>query len=53
MFNKKCDSSCLDRTEEFYRLAGTLYDPRQSAENENYTNEEPDEDLDDEMLENF
>ena len=50
MFNKRCQQFNLDRTEEFFRLAGKLYNPL--AENQvEIEREEDEEDLTEEMLE--
>jgi len=56
LFNKRCDSQKLDRTDEFLRLAGRLYDPNNPIENENEDQDqdqeevEPEEDLEFESL---
>jgi hypothetical protein len=50
MFNKRCQLFNFDRTEEFFRLAGKLYNPL--AENQVEIEREVDEeDLTEEMLE--
>ena len=50
MFNKRCQPFNLDRTEEFFRLAGKLYNPL--AENQvEIEREEDEEDFTEEMLE--
>ncbi len=50
MFNKSCDSFGLDRTDEFLRMAGKLYDPTSTRDPYGDDNAEPEEDLDEEML---
>ncbi len=50
MFNKSCNSFGLDRTDEFLRMAGKLYDPTSTRDPYGDDNAEPEEDLDEEML---
>jgi hypothetical protein len=52
MFFKKCNEMSLDRTEEFYRIAGSVYNPARNDPDhvEEYTDDEDDlvfEDLED------
>ena len=49
MFNKRCQQLNLDRTEEFFRLAGKLYNPLADV-HEEIEREEDEEDLAEEML---
>ncbi len=49
MFNKRCQQLNLDRTEEFFRLAGKLYNPLADVQEE-IEREEDEEDLAEEML---
>jgi hypothetical protein len=42
MFNKRCAALKLDRTEEFFRLAGTLYNPN-NQEKQGFESQEEDE----------
>ena len=49
MFNKRCSDLKLDRTEEFFKLAGKLYDPRKKTNR--FEDEEPEEDRDELILE--
>jgi hypothetical protein len=48
MFNKRCTSQKLDRTLEFFRLAGQLYDP--IIEQQSNSDEVPEEDLEEDLL---
>ena len=50
MFNKRCDSQKLDRTDEFLRLAGQLYDPTKTKLQKVDEQPEPGEDLEESML---
>ena len=49
MFYKRCEQLNLDRTEEFFRLAGKLYNALDENQEE-YENEEDEEDLTEKML---
>ena len=48
-FNKRCLQKDLDRTVEFFRLAGNLYDPT-NEDVEEYDEENDVDDLEEEML---